>query len=113
MTVSRARVIAPLSGCWSPVMSSSSVVLPAPLGPTIAIRRPALIIRPTSLKRCWAACPLDTAAMLTRLMGRGHGTRAAPILALGACAVRRSAALISNERPLRTVNHAFVLGLRR
>ena len=33
MTVSRARVIVPLSGDWSPVMISSRVVLPAPFGP--------------------------------------------------------------------------------
>jgi hypothetical protein len=69
MTVSRALVIVPLSGSWSPVISSSSVVLPAPLGPTIAMRRPALIIRPTSLKMCWAAWLFDTPEIVTRLMG--------------------------------------------
>ena len=69
MTVSLARVIVPASGDWSPVMSSSSVVLPAPFGPTIAKRRPALIISPTSLNRCCAAWLFDTPARVTRLMG--------------------------------------------
>ena len=76
MTVSRALVIVPLSADWSPVMSSSSVVLPAPFGPTIAKRRPALIISPTSLNRCCAAWLFDTPARVTRLMGALHGTGA-------------------------------------
>src|SRR5918999_4030252 len=74
MTTSLARVIVPASGDWSPVISSSSVVLPAPFGPTIAKRRPALIISPTSLNRCWAAWLFETPARVTRLMGGGHGT---------------------------------------
>src|SRR5919201_2419251 len=78
MTTSRPRVTVPRSGSWSPLMISSSVVLPAPLGPTMAIRRPATIWRPTPEKMCWAACVFDTPARVTRLMGGNDGTRRPP-----------------------------------
>src|SRR6188508_3101835 len=70
MTVSRARTIVPASGSWSPVMSSRSVVFPAPFGPTTAMRRPAAMSRPTSLKRCCAPWLFATEEMVTRLMVR-------------------------------------------
>ena len=52
----------PESASCSPVISSRSVVFPAPLGPTTATRRPAAICRPTSLNRCCAAWLFDTPA---------------------------------------------------
>src|SRR5438034_3742584 len=67
-----------MSASCSPVMISSSVVLPAPLGPTMAIRRPALICSETSPNRCCGPNALPTPDRVTRDMaehGSGAGTQ--------------------------------------
>src|SRR6187397_131744 len=67
-------------------MISSRVVLPAPLGPTTAIRRPAVTCRLRSSKRCCAPWLLATPARVTRLTGSellGRGSHAGQTRAVG------------------------------
>src|SRR5947207_2950527 len=71
MTTSLPRTTVPESGCCSPVMISSSVVLPAPLGPMIAILRPAAICSDTSLNRCCAAKALTALAYVPQARQQG------------------------------------------